>query len=78
MQVRDKTGSTPLFVAVSCDQGDIAVLLAESGADLEVRHIPGHPSAGLILAPPLSPGLIPVAPDAGSLTNCLLRMSTIS
>jgi ankyrin repeat protein len=36
IDARDTQGSTPLLVAVVCDQGNIALYLASKGADVEV------------------------------------------
>ncbi|EFJ42332.1 hypothetical protein VOLCADRAFT_119433, partial [Volvox carteri f. nagariensis] len=38
----DKTGATPLFVAVHCDQANVAFFLAGRGAALEVATKDGE------------------------------------
>lgn len=39
IDARDAQGSTPLLVAVVCDQGNIALYLASKGADVEVSDL---------------------------------------
>jgi ankyrin repeat protein len=40
IDAKDAQGSTPLLVAVVCDQGNIALYLASKGADVEVSRGP--------------------------------------